>query len=745
MRDDTKRSPAEADALLDALAAGESSDAQVEALCGLLAEDTPASRSLALRVRSTLMIKGWFQAANDTRFTKETAELIARLRQGSGRAFVLDTMQRVRDAAQPGERAANRPSIAKPSRRVPTHHRSAKRRAQTLPYLLVALASAACVFAAFQLGLLQPPGNRAKTGPSGPVEPQPTGVEVIAAINAHLGEATPLRPGDHLRTGDTIATSATGSVQLRYADGTSVTLGIAGELVLLPGEAPAGAKERSKGLLLRAGELEAKVTPQRADQPLVILTPHATVTVIGTRFSLRIRDSQTCLQVAEGSVELRQGTQRLLVEKDMLALADDSGLRKTSPSEGPHFEELASSLQVADMSGDGQWSVRLANEGPVLCQTNANCDSATLRLAPPRWKNGYLTGQYRVVQATDDAHHAAAWNVLTTRSVDTGVATSHPVPYMEENARNHYGTWVNLSVRFAVQDDGGLHMQCLPGWLEDMPASPHRIGTTGPETVDPRYPGFPPIKDVAMFGLAIECRKASVEFRKLRFYPGANLPELHPEALVRKKIDSQKGGGIDTKSVIASETGKWRLAETDEGLQILQVDNTSGPSALNLGVIPHRRVLLSGQVMALPTDRTEGIPALLAGDRSEVARGKDPLAFNELLLARYDHRVDSPCFLATPSDSSSARATLVSHFCMGDGYGIVERGKWHHFVAFIDSDYHGKMVEGHTYWPEGQPGSANWCMPAPTKWLISSHKPFTLRLYTNGQRLLWRNLKVVPY
>jgi hypothetical protein len=236
-----------------------------------------------------------------------------------------------------------------------------------------------------------------------------------------------------------------------------------------------------------------------------------------------------------------------------------------------------------------------------------------------------------------------------------------------------------------------------------------------------------------------------VEFRRLRFYPRPDLPELHLESTVSAKIAAQKGSGIDLKDVVASETGKWRVAETSEGLQVLQEDGAPAPAALSLGVIPHRRVLISGQVMALASDRTDGIPAPLGDDRTAVTRSEGKLAFNELLVSRHGHRVDSPCILVTPSGHSVGRTTLVSHFCTGEEYGLVERDKWYHFVAFIDSDYHGRIVEGHAYWPDGQPGNAAWCMPLPFRWLTSNHKPFALRLYTNGQRLIWRNLKVLPY
>ena len=78
-------------------------------------------------------------------------------------------------------------------------------------------------------------------------------------------------------------------------------------------------------------------------------------------------------------------------------------------------------------------------------------------------------------------------------------------------------------------------------------------------------------------------------------------------------------------------------------------------------------------------------------------------------------------------------------------WGIPETGTWYRFVVFFNSDWQGKRIQGHVYWPEGQPAGAFWCMPKPKNKSKSDEGPFTLRLYTSGQRILWRDLKIVPY
>jgi hypothetical protein len=327
MSDDATRPAPDPEMLVEALAVGDITDEQIETLCGLLGENTPASRDLAQRVRTTLMIRGWVRAKSDTRFVKETSELIARLRQDSGRGFVVNTMQRVRDAVHSGRRPVTVKQPGRQPRRTPAGQRPAQRRSQIGSYILVALASAACVVLAFHAGLIQAPRQEspaAKSEPEATITPQSPVVEIVNATDARRVSGTqPLRPGDRLGMGETIVTGPGGSATLRYADGTSITLQTKSELALLQGQAPAGTAELSKGLELRSGELSANVMPQRAGCPAVILTPQSHVEVLGTRFALNVTDTRTRLQTQEGIVKFsrRDGSDGREVTAEHVALA----------------------------------------------------------------------------------------------------------------------------------------------------------------------------------------------------------------------------------------------------------------------------------------------------------------------------------------------------------------------------------------------------------------------------------------
>jgi ferric-dicitrate binding protein FerR (iron transport regulator) len=330
MSDSTRLQP-DPEALLGALATGECTDAQLEALGELLATDTPTARYLAQRVRNTLMIRGWVQAQGDTRFAKETVELIARLRRDSGIHFVADTMQRVRATAASDDQTATSSPAARTTRRTPGRLAPRQRHTRIVPYVIVALASAACVLAAFHIGLLRAPDQNAsamREQPAPKIEPQTPAAEIVAATDARLSSSQPLKPGDILRAGDEIVTGPAGVVTARYGDGTSLTLRAKSQLALLPGQALAGAKDLSKSLELRAGELDADVAAQPPGLPAVLVTPQSRVEVLGTKFGVSASDARTRLQMREGKVRFspRDGSDPREVLADYVAFAGKQGV-----------------------------------------------------------------------------------------------------------------------------------------------------------------------------------------------------------------------------------------------------------------------------------------------------------------------------------------------------------------------------------------------------------------------------------
>ena len=136
-------------------------------------------------------------------------------------------------------------------------------------------------------------GNPTLAGSSGPIRLEREGRLVAAA------------PGMRLLPGDLIVTE-TNSATVRFGDEqTTVRLNPHSELGF--GSAVAG-----KHFDLRAGRLEAEVARQRPFNPLVLTTPNALVTVVGTQFSLETRPNFTKLTVEEGTVRLQDTTRPAL-------------------------------------------------------------------------------------------------------------------------------------------------------------------------------------------------------------------------------------------------------------------------------------------------------------------------------------------------------------------------------------------------------------------------------------------------
>ncbi|MEK6238287.1 MAG: FecR domain-containing protein, partial [Planctomycetales bacterium] len=105
-------------------------------------------------------------------------------------------------------------------------------------------------------------------------------------------------------------------VTLRYSDGTEIGLTGAGELAV------ERASREGKRLRLVSGLLHANVAKQPTARPLVIVTPHAVVRVLGTRFDLSAdKEMGTRLDLESGRVELVRGTESpLTIEPNQIAL-----------------------------------------------------------------------------------------------------------------------------------------------------------------------------------------------------------------------------------------------------------------------------------------------------------------------------------------------------------------------------------------------------------------------------------------
>ncbi len=107
-------------------------------------------------------------------------------------------------------------------------------------------------------------------------------VEVAAAI----------QPGQTIETRGSESTTV-----LAYDDNTSIVLGNDTTFTI--------EKAAQKQLALEAGSLAANVSPQPASKPMRIVTPHAEIQVVGTRFSVETERDHTKLSVTEGKVLIR--------------------------------------------------------------------------------------------------------------------------------------------------------------------------------------------------------------------------------------------------------------------------------------------------------------------------------------------------------------------------------------------------------------------------------------------------------
>ena len=117
-------------------------------------------------------------------------------------------------------------------------------------------------------------------------------------------------------------------------EGTTLQLGNCSALTI---EAP----DPGKRLWLSQGRLTASVDPQ-AD-PLIIRTPDARATVIGTRFVLLTERGSTRLEVSHGKVRLAHGPEKVDVAADEVADTRTSKLVKKTAYED-HFEDMWTEL-----------------------------------------------------------------------------------------------------------------------------------------------------------------------------------------------------------------------------------------------------------------------------------------------------------------------------------------------------------------------------------------------------------------
>lgn len=124
-----------------------------------------------------------------------------------------------------------------------------------------------------------------------------------------------------LNEGDVVAADGV-ELLLRYHDGTTVELSAGGRLTVI-----GGTRQGAKRLELEQGGLLARVAKQRAGEALVVATPQANATVLGTTFRVRVESLGTRLVVDEGRIAFakRSGGAPIEVAGGRSALAGIDG------------------------------------------------------------------------------------------------------------------------------------------------------------------------------------------------------------------------------------------------------------------------------------------------------------------------------------------------------------------------------------------------------------------------------------
>ena len=180
------------------------------------------------------------------------------------------------------------------------------------PWRRVALAACLMLSAALAFVLLRP-------RPSATSHPQ----LLASAGGVHLMRGDQLRPFQEtlgLQAGDVIITDGAAAV-IAY-DGESTRIEIQPDSVVQLAEAANG-----KRLELRQGSINARVAPQPPGRPMLIITPHARATVLGTELALRADATSTTLEVLEGKVQFtcRLNSKKVMVTGGFSATSDRLG------------------------------------------------------------------------------------------------------------------------------------------------------------------------------------------------------------------------------------------------------------------------------------------------------------------------------------------------------------------------------------------------------------------------------------
>lgn len=155
------------------------------------------------------------------------------------------------------------------------------------------------------------------------------------------------------KAGDTLCTEDSASASVKFADGTIIHLEPETEICFEPVANPprAGGKQ----FTLISGSLSADVAKQPDGLPLLIKTPHALITVVGTEFDLTVGTNQTELEVTRGLVKMTRSNlaQPVNVAAGEFAVA--------SPEAVPRFGALPRNPYLWPFSSTSPWNTPIGS------------------------------------------------------------------------------------------------------------------------------------------------------------------------------------------------------------------------------------------------------------------------------------------------------------------------------------------------------------------------------------------------
>ncbi|MCB1062275.1 MAG: FecR domain-containing protein [Verrucomicrobiae bacterium] len=214
-----------------------------------------------------------------------------------------------------------------------------------------------------------------------------------------------LESGSELPAGTVQIESASGSAQLRFDDGTLVTLEGESELAISD-------SRQGKWLQLRSGRLSADVAAQPADAPLRITTPTAEAEVLGTALSLNANAEETGLAVDEGLVRLRR-------------LVD-----------GQSVEVPARHEAIATLHSTGELLIRASSQPSSTWRLDPEASDVRVTKGEPIQRDGqlvYLGQPYLAGHASDGAKQVRSGIAINGEFVSLNVNSRFRLRYHSES------------------------------------------------------------------------------------------------------------------------------------------------------------------------------------------------------------------------------------------------------------------------------------------------------------------------